>query len=344
VRRLIRAAPKYNGERGAVSIIVAIMLVVLLGFGAMAVDVSMLYAERTQLRNGADAAALAIAQKCAKNINDVDCLPTSSLAPSLANSNANDGLSNIKSVVLDTTNRSVTVTVGSQEAGLTPNQVSLFFARALGFNTTEVNAGSTVKWGSPTKGTAAFPITVSICQVRGQYGVMQLLQLHGTSTANPGCNYGPSGAAVDGGFGGLKQDPNSCGATVDIAMSTAGGDTGNNPPPYCDTTLNGWAADITAGKDVIVLLPVFNAVTGTGANAIFGLKTFAAFKVAGWKFGPTGLPYTFHNRSPDVPAALECREPCRGIIGTFVQYVSLANGYTLGPVDPDGATVVALAG
>jgi len=342
VRRLRQTDGKHDGERGAVSVIVAMMLVVLLGFGALAVDVAMMYSERTQLRNGADAAALAIAQKCAKNASDPDCSSTSALATSLANTNAKDGLSNIKSVLLDQTNRTVTVSVGSQEAGHTPNQVSLFFARALGLNTAEVNAPASVQWGSPTKGLDAFPITISICQVRGQYGVMQLLQMHGTG-ANPGCNYGPSGAAVEGGFGGLKQDPNACGATIDISKSTAGGDTGNNPPPNCDTLLNSWAADMTAGKDVIVLIPIFNAVTGTGTNAIFGLTTFAAFKVAGWKFGPTGLPYTFRNRTPDVPAALECREPCRGIIGTFVKYVSLANGYSLGPVNPDGATVVAIS-
>lgn len=342
MRRLKLICEDRDAERGAVSVIVALMLVVLLGFGAMAVDVAMMYAERTQLRNGADSAALAIAQKCAKGMADPDCSNTSSLAATLANKNANDGLSNIKSVVLDTTNRKVTVSVSSQEAGHTPNQVSLFFARVLGINTVEVNAQATVKWGSPTKGLAAFPITVSICQVRGQYGVMQLLRLHG-SGANPSCNYGPSGASVEGGFGGLKQDPNACGATIDLSKSTAAADTGNNPPPNCETLLNSWAADMTAGKNVIVLLPIFNSVTLNGTNAIFGLKTFAAFKVAGWKVGPTGLPYTFHNRSPDVPAALECKEPCRGIIGTFVQYVSLASGFTLGPVDPDGATVVALS-
>ena len=55
-------------ERGAVSVLIAILMVSLLGFTALAVDVGMLYAERTQLRNGADAAALAIAQKCARNI------------------------------------------------------------------------------------------------------------------------------------------------------------------------------------------------------------------------------------------------------------------------------------
>ncbi|BCW55414.1 TadE/TadG family type IV pilus assembly protein [Arthrobacter sp. 162MFSha1.1] len=342
MRRLKLPPENKDIERGAVSVIVALMLVVLLGFGAMAVDVAMMYSERTQLHNGADSAALAIAQKCAKNPNDSDCSNTSSLAKTLANSNANDGLSNLKSVTIDTTNRKVSVSVASQEAGHTPNQVSLFFARVLGINTAEVNAPASVQWGSPTKGLAAFPITVSVCQVRGQTGVLQLLQLHGTG-ANPSCNYGPSGAAVEGGFGGLKQDPSACGATIDISKSTAGGDTGNNPPPYCDTLLNSWAADMTAGKDVIVLIPVFNAVTGTGNNAVFGLTTFAAFKVSGWKFGPTGLPYTFRNRTPDVPAAVQCREPCRGIIGTFVKYVSLANGYTLGPVNPDGATIVAIA-
>jgi Flp pilus assembly protein TadG len=345
VRRLSHPRKKYDGERGAVSVIVAIMLVVLLGFGAMAVDVGMLYAERTQLRNGADAAALAVAQKCAKSApssNDADCSTTSTLAASLANSNAIDSRSNIKSIILDKPNRKVTVTAGAQEKGKSPNEVSLFFARVFGLNTAEVNAPSTVAWGSPEKGPTAFPITVSICQVRDKTDIMQLLRLHGTG-ANPGCFYGPSGAAVEGGFGGLKQDAGQCGAIIDIAKSMANGDTGNNPPPNCETTLNGWAADMNAGKDVIILLPIFNKVTGTGNNAVFGLTTFAAFKVAGWKVGNTGLPYTFRNRTPDVPAALECKEPCRGIIGTFVKYVSLANGYTLGPVNPDGATVVVLS-
>ena len=342
MRRLNRLQINHDGERGAVSVVVALLLVALLGFGAIAVDVGMLYAERTQLRNGADAAALVIAQKCANNASDPDCSTTSALASSYANANANDGRSNIKSTVLDKTNRTVTVTVGAQESGKTPNMVSLFFARALGMSSAEVNAPSTVRWGSPVKGTTAFPITVSICQVRNSTDIMQLLRLHGTG-ANPSCFYGPSGAAVEGGFGGLKQDPGQCGAFIDLAKSMANGDTGNNPPPNCEATLNSWAADMNAGKDVIILLPIFNKVTGTGNNAVFGLTTFAAFKVAGWKVGNTGLPYTFRNRSPDVPAALECKEPCRGIIGTFVKYVSLADGYTLGPVNPDGATVVAFS-
>jgi uncharacterized membrane protein len=39
----------------------------------LAIDVAKLYAERAQLQNGSDAAALMMAQKCAKNGADVDC-------------------------------------------------------------------------------------------------------------------------------------------------------------------------------------------------------------------------------------------------------------------------------
>lgn len=335
--------PSIGNERGGISVIVAILMVVLLGFAALAVDVGVLYSERAQLQNGSDAAALSVAQSCAVNLGDAGCSATSTLASNLANENALDRMSNIKSIVLDTGARTVSVTVGARETGSAPNSVSLFFANVLGFPSAEVNATTTVQWGSPVEGTAPFPITVSICQVRGQAGVMQRLQLHGNN-ANPDCNYGPSGAFVQGGFGGLEQDPGVCGATVDTASNTAGGDTGNNPTPFCQGTLNSWAADINSGNEVILLLPIFNAVTGTGTGAVYRLQTFAAFRVAGWKLGNPGLPYTFRNRAPDVPSALECREPCRGIIGTFVEFVSLADGYELGAVDPDGVTVVELNG
>lgn len=337
----MRTYPKgrQDSERGGVAVIVALLMVVLLGFTALTVDVGVLYSERAQLQNGADASAVAVAQKCASSLADPQCSPSSPLASSLANQNALDGMSNVQSVSLDTTARKVTVQTSARETGAAANSVSLYFAQALGITSAEVGARSSAVWGSPVKGPAPFPVTVSICQVRDRAEVMQLLQLHAKNT-NADCNYGPSGAAVEGGFGGLKQGAGQCGAFIDIATSTAGGDTGNNAPPYCEATLNGWAADMNAGKDVILLLPIFSSVTGTGSGAIYGLTTFAAFKVAGWKVGSSGLPYTFRNRSPDVPSALECREPCRGIIGTFVKYVSLMDGYTLGPVNTDGATIV----
>lgn len=343
MRRLDSRVPDADRERGGIAIMVAILMVSLLGFAALAVDVGMLYAERTQLRNGSDAAALAVAQKCAKDINDAECSATSPLARALANGNAGDGASNIKSLLLDKTNRTVTVAAGAQEPGKEPNRVSLFFARALGYNSAEVSATSAVTWGSPVKGPTAFPVAFSICQVRGHVdGTLQLLQNHG-SNANPDCNYGPSGAAVEGGFGWLVSDPGVCGGLIDLALSESGSDPGNSSPSVCAATLNRWAADITAGKDVVVLLPVFDRVTGTGNGAVYGLKSFAAFKVKGWKFsGNSSLPDTFQNSTPTVLSSVACDGNCRGIIGSFIKYVSLADGFTLGPVDANGATIVRL--
>ena len=73
-------------------------------------------------------------------------------------------------------------------------------------------------WGSPEAGRTAFPLAFSICQVKGYVGgAMQLLQDHGNN-ANPDCNYGPSGAAVAGGFGWLLPDTGICGGTIDLAL------------------------------------------------------------------------------------------------------------------------------
>lgn len=344
MRRLVSTASEaQNGERGAISVLVAILMVVLLGFAALAVDVGMLYAERTQLRNGSDAAAVAVAQKCAKDATDVECSATSPLARSLTSSNAGDGLSNVASLAVDKTARTVAVTAGSQEAGRAPNQVSLFFARAFGINTTEVTAASAVQWGSPLAGPTVFPVAFSICQVKNHVdGMLQLLQNHG-SNANADCMYGPSGAAVEGGFGWLANDPGICGALIDLAVAEGGSDPGNSAPGSCQATLTAWATEITAGRDVVIFLPVFDRVTGTGAGAVYNLVSFAAFKVKGWSFsGDNKLPNSFQNTTASVPASVACEGNCRGIIGSFIKYVSLADGFTLGPVDSNGATIVRL--
>lgn len=338
-----RLTAKQDNERGAISVIVAILMVSLLGFVAIAVDVGVIYSERAQLQNGADASAIALAQKCARNATDPVCSTTSTLATSLANQNALDGMSNVHTIELDKTARKVRVTTSAKEVGGTDNSVSLFFADVLGVPTKEVGARASAIWGSPKAGRTAFPLAFSVCQVKDNIGGgLQLLQEHGKN-ANADCNYGPSGAAVQGGFGWLVQDPGVCGGTIDLAVSEGGSDPGNNAPGNCSTELNRWANEVAAGREVIVLLPVFNKVSGTGAGAVYGLVSFAAFKVTGWKFsGGTGLPYEFRSErstTTGVTAVTECKGECRGVIGSFVKYVSLADGYTLGPVDPYGATI-----
>lgn len=340
MRRLAFPAAK-DDERGAIAVIVAILMVALLGFAALAVDVGTLYAERTQLRNGADAGAFAIAQKCAKNLADPDCSATSSLPGRLANGNAGDGLTNIQSVALNKDNRTVTVTTGAQEAGKAPNKVSLFFARVLGFNDATVAAAATVQWGRPLAGPTAFPVTFSVCQVNDHIGAgPQLLVSHG-SKAEPSCNYVPSGQVVPGGFGWLKRPDGGCAGNVS-ASGWADGDPGNSYPNVCDSQLISWASDISSGKDVTVLLPIFDQVTGTGSNVSYHLMSFAAFKVQGWSFNGNKFPGNFRNTPPDVPSNLACTGSCVGIIGSFIRYVSLDNAFTLGTPPDFGAGVIKL--
>ncbi|WP_432393622.1 pilus assembly protein TadG-related protein [Pseudarthrobacter sp. L19] len=341
MRRLACPASDRDGEHGAIAVIVAVLMVALLGFAAIAVDVGMLYAERTQLSNGADAGAFAIAQKCAKNVNDPNCSATSSLPGILANGNTGDGLSNIQSVALDTTNRTVTVTAGAQEAGKAPNKVSLFFARVLGIKDASVTAAATVQWGSPVAGPTAFPIAFSVCQVNDHIGAgAQLLVSHG-SKAETSCKYVPSGQVVPGGFGWLKRPDGGCAGNVS-ASGWADGDPGNSYPNICNNQLISWASDIQAGKDVIVLLPIFDQVTGTGTSVSYHLTSFAAFKVQGWSFNGNKFPITFRNAPPDVSPALSCTGSCVGVIGSFIRYVSLDNAYTLGTPPDFGAGVIKL--
>lgn len=321
MRRLTRRPPGNDGERGAVSLIVALLLVTLLGFGAIAVDVGMMYSERAQLRNGADAAALAIAQKCSQNINNLDCSNTSPLAAGLNNGNALDGLSNIKSTVLDKAQGSVTVTAGAQEAGHAPNQVSLFFARVLGFNTAEVSASSTAQWGTPKKGPVILPLAIAYCKLNiptgGIAGAEQVLD-----QSFNGC------AGIPGGFGWIQGTGTKCSVTLTAGASSDSGvwftsDTGASPPSGCT------AADFSQMNNQTVLLPLYDIATGTGSNGKYFIKGFAAFHVTGYHFA--NISWT---AGPKVDN--------KTIRGYFVKFVSLAQAFELGQTPDYGTSIVRL--
>ena len=342
MRRLIA---KYDGgadrERGAVAVVAALLLVVLLAAGALAVDGGMLYAKRAQLQTGADAAALAVGQKCAASLTDPQCSSTSTLATSLSQSNMYQAQAGIASLTVNTTAQTVTAATQPLQPGMQAGSVSLFLAQTLGIASATLGATATAAWGSPSKGIAPFPLAFSVCQVQGMInGAYQLLESHG-SGANPSCNYGPSGQVVPGGFGWLLQDSGQCGATINIATSEGGSDPGNNPPQNCTTILQNWMNSLQAGQRVVVLLPVFTAVTGTGSGSIYTLAGFAAYNVIGWNFGGSS-PNNYNNQNPNGSSALACTGNCRGIIGQFITYVDLESVYQLGPSTSFGATIVKL--
>src|SRR6516165_9618464 len=86
--RLARPMMRLLGrdERGAIGVLIAVLIGggVLIGMGALAIDVGQIYQNRAELQNGADAGALAVADSCALGT----C--STGIAPKYATGNASN--------------------------------------------------------------------------------------------------------------------------------------------------------------------------------------------------------------------------------------------------------------
>jgi Flp pilus assembly protein TadG len=329
-------------ERGAAAVLVAVSMVVLLGFSALAVDVGAIYAEKAQLQNGADATALAIAGQCANGVNCATAMADSDNR--LANANANDDSSGVFSVTQPSAT-SVRVETNAQAAGSTADSFALFFARVLGQESSIIHAVAVASWAPPTSG-STLPWTISECVFRQYLTASQLAELDSTGNFTgdpaathillrydentpdyPGCE--DQNGYQPGGFGWLET-ADGCSADIDID-STVEGQPGNHFPTdaECDAIL----ATI---MDEPALVPLFESATDGGANTVYTLVGFAAFQVTGYKFGGPALTHA-------DPAAPSCTGNCRGLQGFFARFVSLEEGLsTTGGAPNYGATAVAL--
>ncbi|MDR7082219.1 hypothetical protein J2X01_001507 [Arthrobacter ginsengisoli] len=317
-------------ERGAISVVVAIVMVCLLGFAALTVDVGVIYAERAQLQNSSDAVALMVAQKCAKSLSDPECSgtwprPTERVAQ-LANGNAVDGLNDVKSITLDKSKRTVSVDSGSKESGSAANSVSLYFAKILGVTTAEVAATSHAQWGIPSKGIMILPLAIAECKFNidpvSGVGAMQTLILDKDPCVNKN---------IPGGFGWINEavPDDRCGITMtasnasDAAMWFTSS-TGAPPPSPCT------ANDLSQINDRTVLFPLFDEATGNGSSGKYFVKGFAAFHVTGYNLSNFSWPEK--NSIPN-----------KGLRGYFVKFVSLSQALELGSGPDYGSAVVRLS-
>lgn len=319
-----RMTKRADTERGAISVVVALVLVCLLGFAALAVDVGALYAERAQVQNGSDAVALMVAQKCAKSISDPECSGTwprpSGLAGNLANGNAVDGMTNVKSITLDKTKGTVSVATGAKETGTATNNISLFFARAFGISQAEVGAASYAQWGAPSRGTVFLPLVIAECKFNLSPGA--------SVAAEQVLEFGSGCGRVPGGFGWIQSSSTQCSMTLGVGSASDSGswfvsDPGASAPSRCT------AADLSKMNNQTVLFPLYDLATGTGNNAKYFIKGFAAFYVTGYQFASIGWTAggTIANKT---------------IRGHFVRFVSLSEAFELGSAPDYGADIAHL--
>jgi hypothetical protein len=338
------SAKRPHSDKGAVAIIVAVLMVAVLGCAAIAVDVGAMYSEKAQIQNGADATALAIAGDCAKGLN----CATAMAAPGnrLADANANDGSTGVSSVTQPNAT-TVRVETNAREAGSGSNHFSLFFAKVLGIDTAAITAAAEASWGSPSEATT-LPWTISMCVFEKYLSSSQLAELHSTGTFTgdpnptrilfrydqnvptvPGCD--AQNGYAPGGFGWLDTDT-GCSTNINIANSEVGSNPGNDIPNVC--------RDMPATiKDSPILIPIFTSAVQNGQKTRYTLAGFLAFKVTGFKFG--GGP----GLTDLDPSAPDCTGGnCRGIQGYFTRFVSLEEGLSITSTLPNyGGTGVALS-
>ncbi|WP_350002030.1 TadE/TadG family type IV pilus assembly protein [Pseudarthrobacter sp. WHRI 8279] len=316
MRRLNRKARAVaSNERGAAGVTVAVMMLVLIGAGAMAVDVGQIYAERAQLQNGADAGAMAVALSCKNG----PC--TTALADGLANTNSNDTAS--KAVVDLSVPGQVTVTTSTINGS--SSFLTNLFANALNAGSVTVGAQATAGI-QPPGGGSGFPLVLSedcynLTSASPTAGVQKISYKPGATCT------GPSGTEIPGGWGWVDES-SPCNAVTTVGTTGMASDPGNNPPSGCSAILTGWKDTILAGGEVKVQFPVFDTSSGTGNTGSFNIIGYATFKIWGWKFG-NNHEYEFRNTAsdPGMTSALACSAgQDRCIIGQFIEYITIGSG------------------
>lgn len=352
-------------DRGALGVLLGILLGfgVLLGLGAIVIDVGMIYQERAELQNGADAGALAVARGCAAGAPT--CLVNK--ANYYANHNAKDGVSTVDEVcgfdgngVLSSCGASsgtmtdcpekpasgtkyVDVHTSTQTSGgdtLLPPA----FARTLvgneGYAGTRVAACARAIWGPPKTATT-IALTISWCEwsmatsdgtvfgptppATPPLSAHRVLKLH--TTSGTGCPSGPSGADGPGEFGWVDGD-SDCSALIN--SNTYSSDTGASAGKDCKAALEASWSSRTP-----VWLPIYTSVSGTGTGGTYTLSGFAGFVITGyWLPGASQKDW--------LTGKHECTGSDKCVAGYFVQGLIPTTGAVGGP--DLGARIVQLTG
>jgi Putative Flp pilus-assembly TadE/G-like len=297
-------------DRGAVLVWVGVSLVALLGMGAMVIDVGALYAERRDLQNGADAAALAVAKDCAEG----DCDGTGAYgddeydtAEHYADENANDGRSDVPLVCGDhgdgaglapcpeppddiPEEASGWVLVDTSTRTEAGDEIEFVLAPVLDAADVgkTVTARAVAAWGPVGSGTT-IPLIFSTCEFGFAGGSLDppefpddetTIHFHDNQSnqeSTDDCAGSSSGGDFPGGFGWLAEDGD---CEMDIDIQADGGwvadKPGNAVPNGCDPET--W-------QDAEVLLPLFDETNElSGSNGRYHLAGFVGFRITGYRF------------------------------------------------------------
>lgn len=282
-------------DEGITIVLVGVSLAVLLALSGMAVDLGVVYAERRELRTGADAAALAIAEDCGMGARPCDQATALATAEEYADANAQDGESAIDTLELtftSATTGSVRVVTRAWDAATGEPGVRVPLLSLLGFDRVNVGAEATAIFDHPGDG-EGLPIIIDTCEFfqADGYGSGNTITLyfHSPSSTDPppvACPYDPAHKDFPGGFGWLA--PNlwgECAAAV-AADDWTPGDPGNSIPRACKDA----GALHAAIWDKDILIPMFDDLNDQQKEYL--VAGLASFHVTAYKLA-SGSGYTY---------------------------------------------------
>lgn len=263
------SAKRIDNERGAVTIIVAVTLGVLLAVAALAIDAGMLYQERRQLQTAVDAAALAAAFDLAEG------------RQATAEAKAREYVTNNAGTAVG----SVTVTYPGQntvrvEAGTSRD---LFFARSFGNNQASLTAKATATYGAAGSLSNLAPFLVPAQYIPPHIG---------------------SGNRFSFELGNDRPLPDTGGQGGYFWLCDYAGH-GTGAGTYGSWIMNGYPGEVYIGSvvngtgvkdslknalqnrmyaDPKVILPVYDSTENMGSNGEYHVVGFAEFVITGLNF------------------------------------------------------------
>lgn len=374
MRTLIRRGllPRGRDDRGAIGVLVGVLIAggVLLGIGALVVDVGQIYGERAQLQNGSEGGALGVAKSCAF---EEFCDPAA--ADAYANDNSNDGMSDAyrvcgfdKDGVLTSCPESTgeitdcpespalgTYYVDVHTSTRTVENSTLLppaFARLLlgndDYEGKTVAACARAAWGPPeTADTVA--VTMSTCEWNVATGngedfaeyppepdpsYDRVLRLHDTkidsSTSGNDGENCYDDNAVDGPGMFGWVDDLDDDCSVYIEDGTYSSDTGASAGKSCKVVIEEAWTNRTP-----IFIPLYSEVNGTGTNAEYTFDGFAAFIVTGYNL-PGFKKSDWLDPSNDCTGSQKC------INGFFIEAAMPSGGAIGGP--DRGLVIINLTG
>ena len=303
-----------HDERGANAVLIAFLLIPMIGFGALALDVSAQHAEKTQLQRGADAAALGVASACASG--EPGCAAKGDIF-----FNANTGTPVLGAPTIKVTPASSTTpgkVVVVAEAKF-PHMLASMIDGDSEPNSTMVRAGSVAQWGMPL-GAGTLPLAFPLCKFDDftpnpttGTGVEIWVRNDIDARKKSDC----ADLTSESFFGWLSST--TCSAEVELTPTN---------PPQAWVPADPGKSPQGAGCDEAyfeelektatpVLIPVYDEIGAKGSvnDGKFHLVAFASFIITGWDFPKW-------NGSPPGTCKAETGAPsCSGIRGYFTELV-----------------------